>query len=100
MQTISSSHWMLREIQEQPLTLATTWKHYVGRDASFLQTAVDVEKWIASHERFLVLVSGSSRHASLFSAQLLRSISTLRISVERGIDVDRLRNLVKAVVAE
>ena len=82
MQTISSSHWMLREIQEQPLTIAVTLRHYMGGDGSLRHATLDIEKWLVSCKSLLVLASGSSRHAGLFLAQLVRSQSTLPIDVE------------------
>jgi glutamine---fructose-6-phosphate transaminase (isomerizing) len=77
------SHWMLREIHEQPATLAATLAHYV-KDGQFRPEAcADIREWFAAIEGEIVIAaSGSSRHAGLVAELLIEDLSGIAVDVE------------------
>jgi glucosamine--fructose-6-phosphate aminotransferase (isomerizing) len=77
------THWMLREIHEQPATLTTTLAHYV-QDGQFRpDTCAAIRKWFAAAEGEIVIAaSGSSRHAGLVAELLIEDLSGIAVDVE------------------
>ena len=77
------SHWMLREIYEQPATLAATLAHYV-QDGQFRpETCADIREWFAAAKGEIVIAaSGSSRHAGLVAELLIEDLSGIAVDVE------------------
>jgi glucosamine--fructose-6-phosphate aminotransferase (isomerizing) len=76
-------HWMLREMHEQPETLAATLKHYVEGGAFREETCAPVRAWLKETEHEAVVVaSGSSRHAGMVAELWLEDISALPVDVE------------------
>jgi glutamine---fructose-6-phosphate transaminase (isomerizing) len=80
------AHWMLREIHEQPATLAATLDLYTdsnGLGSGFHAEAVaPVRAWLAQHTHLVFAASGSSRHASLAAEVRIEEISPLAVDVE------------------
>src|ERR1039458_7469251 len=77
------AHWMLREIYEQPGTLAATVDHYVQDDGFQADTCASALAWLASIQSKLVIAaSGSSRHAGLFAELLIEDLSGIAVDVE------------------
>lgn len=77
------SHWMLREIYEQPATLAATLDHYV-KDGQFrADTCSDIRQWfVAAKGEIVIAASGSSRHAGLVAELLIEDLSGIAVDVE------------------
>jgi glutamine---fructose-6-phosphate transaminase (isomerizing) len=77
------SHWMLREIYEQPATLAATLAHYVQNGQFHPETCADIREWLAAAEGEIVIAaSGSSRHAGLVAELLIEDLSGIAVDVE------------------
>ncbi len=74
---------MLREIHEQPTTLAATLARYV-EDGSFNdQACAPLRQWAASLISDIVIAaSGSSRHAGLVAELMIEEISGFHVDVE------------------
>lgn len=77
------SHWMLREIREQPQTLAATLALYVDRDG-FRQDRCDpLRAWLrGARGEIVVAASGSSRHAGMIAELLIEEKSGIAVDVE------------------
>src|SRR3984885_406418 len=77
------SHWMLREIYEQPATLAATLDHYV-KDGQFrADTCSEIRQWfVAAKGEIVIAASGSSRHAGLVAELLIEDLSGIAVDVE------------------
>jgi glutamine---fructose-6-phosphate transaminase (isomerizing) len=77
------SHWMLREIHEQPATLATTLAHYVQNGQFRPETCAAIREWFAAAKGEIVIAaSGSSRHAGLVAELLIEDLSGIAVDVE------------------
>ena len=76
-------HWMLREIYEQPDTLALTLDRYVA-DGRFRDDACGpVRGWLATTAGEIVIAaSGSSRHAAMVAELLIEDLSGIAVDVE------------------
>jgi len=76
-------HWMLREIYDQPATLADTLAVCV-RDGRFIPDAyAPLRRWLEStHGEIVIAASGSSRHAGLVAELLLEDLSGIAVDVE------------------
>ena len=77
------AHWMLREIFEQPDTLAATIQRYM--EGAELRTAAcaDVLAWLKRvQNKIVIAASGSSRHAGLFAELILEDLSGIPVDVE------------------
>jgi glucosamine--fructose-6-phosphate aminotransferase (isomerizing) len=74
---------MLREIYEQPNTLAATLNHYV-QDGQFRpDTCSAIRDWFAAAKGEIVIAaSGSSRHAGLVAELLIEDLSGIAVDVE------------------
>ena len=79
---INFDHWMLREMHEQPQSLAATLDQYVDA-TGFRQSAVaPIREWLRGDTELLIAASGSSRHAGLVAQAAIEAESTLRVTVE------------------
>ena len=76
-------HWMLREIHEQPETLAATLNHYVANNTFNPETCKPVFEWLNElQSRILIAASGSSRHASMVAELSIETICDIDVDVE------------------
>ena len=77
------AHWMLREIYEQPATLAATLKQYMDGDGFRIDTCGPVFHWLSRvKDKIVVAASGSSRHAGLFAELTIEDLSGIAVDVE------------------
>ena len=77
------AHWMLREIYEQPSTLAATLARYVDGDGFRDDTCAPVIDWLEQIQtNMLIAASGSSRHAGLLAEIVIEDLSGLPVDVE------------------
>jgi glucosamine--fructose-6-phosphate aminotransferase (isomerizing) len=76
-------HWMLREIYEQPGTLAATIEHYLDETGFRMERCAPVMEWLKRIEaKLLIAASGSSRHAGQFAELIIEDLSGLAVDVE------------------
>jgi glucosamine--fructose-6-phosphate aminotransferase (isomerizing) len=76
-------HWMLREIYEQPATLAATLERYVDAAGFRAETCAPVLEWLRRvASKIVVAASGSSRHAGLVAELLIEDLSGVAVDVE------------------
>ncbi len=76
-------HWMLREIHEQPATVAATLERYVPDGAFGCETSQRALDWLkAAGDKMLVVASGSSRHAGLYAEWVIERVSGIAVDVE------------------
>jgi len=76
-------HWMLREIHEQPATLATTLAHSVTGNGFRDETCDPIRAWLRrANGQILIAASGSSRHAGLVAELTLEDLSGIAVDVE------------------
>lgn len=75
-------HVMLREIYEQPQTLADTIERYVLRDGLSAEAFHPVAEVLGSRERLVIAASGSSRHAGLCAEIMIEDLAGLAVDVE------------------
>jgi glucosamine--fructose-6-phosphate aminotransferase (isomerizing) len=76
-------HWMLREIHEQPATLAATLDRYVLSNSFREELCAPVRDWLRSaNEEIVIAASGSSRHAGMVAELLLEDLSGIAVDVE------------------
>jgi glucosamine--fructose-6-phosphate aminotransferase (isomerizing) len=74
---------MLREIFEQPATLAATIKRYVAGDDLSAPTCAPVLEWLKHVENKIVIAaSGSSRHAGQLAELMIEDLSGIPVDVE------------------
>jgi len=77
------AHWMLREIHEQPQTLADTFARYVDGAKFRDDICAPVREWFAAIEGDLVIAaSGSSRHAGMVAEITIEDLSGIAVDVE------------------
>ncbi len=77
------AHWMLREIHEQPATLAATLEHYLDRDRFRDEVCSPVRAWLrAAKDEIVIAASGSSRHAGMCAELLIEDLSGIGVDVE------------------
>ncbi len=77
------AHWMLREIHEQPDTLAATLRRYVDGTAFRAEICDPVREWLRAAEAEIVIAaSGSSRHAGQVAELLIEDRSGIAVDVE------------------
>lgn len=76
-------HWMIREIHEQPQTLASTLAQYVDVEG-FRQDRCDpLRAWLrGARGEIVVAASGSSRHAGMVAELLIEEKSGVAVDVE------------------
>jgi glutamine---fructose-6-phosphate transaminase (isomerizing) len=76
------AHWMLKEIYQQPETLAATLSHYL-EDGAFLPSLEASRQWLAQTAGNIVIAaSGSSRHAGMVAELLIEDLSGIAVDVE------------------
>ena len=77
------AHWMLREIFEQPATLAATIARYVDGDHLRSDTCAPLLAWLKNVDsKIVIAASGSSRHAGLLAELILEDLSGIPVDVE------------------
>jgi glucosamine--fructose-6-phosphate aminotransferase (isomerizing) len=77
------AHWMLREIHEQPETLAATLDRYVDGDAFRDDLCAPIRQWLKNAKGEIVIAaSGSSRHAGLVAELVIEDLSSVHVDVE------------------
>jgi glucosamine--fructose-6-phosphate aminotransferase (isomerizing) len=77
------AHWMLREIHEQPDTLAATLASLVDASGFRDGTCEPLRQWLReSNGEIVVAASGSSRHAGLVAELLIEDRSGMHVDVE------------------
>lgn len=77
------AHWMLREIYEQPATLAATLEQYIEASSFRADTCGVTLEWLSRVQgKILVAASGSSRHAGLFAELVIEDLSGIAVDVE------------------
>jgi glucosamine--fructose-6-phosphate aminotransferase (isomerizing) len=78
-----SPHWMLREIDGQPGTLAATLDRYIEGSALRDVVCRPARDWLKSVQRDIVIAaSGSSRHAGLAAESMFEDLSGIAVHVE------------------
>lgn len=76
-------HWMLREIHEQPDTLAATLAAYATAEGFRDDTCASIRQWLREAQRDIVIAaSGSSRHAGLVAELLIEDKAGIHVDVE------------------
>lgn len=77
------AHWMLREIFEQPDTLAATMNALVQGSRFRGDETVSLRTWLRQAEGEIVIAaSGSSRHAGLVAELMIEDRSGIHVDVE------------------
>jgi glucosamine--fructose-6-phosphate aminotransferase (isomerizing) len=77
------AHWMLREIHEQPETLAATLDAFVDASDFRNETCDPLREWLReSNGEIVIAASGSSRHAGLVAELLIEDRSGMHVDVE------------------
>jgi glucosamine--fructose-6-phosphate aminotransferase (isomerizing) len=77
------AHWMLREIHEQPATLAATLARYVEGESFRDEVCAPVRVWLNNAQGEVVIAaSGSSRHAGLVGELTIEELSGIAVEVE------------------
>jgi glucosamine--fructose-6-phosphate aminotransferase (isomerizing) len=76
-------HWMLREIHEQPETLAATLAALVADNRFRDEAAAPLRAWLrAAQAEIVIAASGSSRHAGLVAELLFEDLAAIAVDVE------------------
>ncbi|MGA7156246.1 MAG: SIS domain-containing protein [Acidobacteriaceae bacterium] len=76
------AHWMLREIFEQPSTLAATVERYVKGD-ELCPSCSPLLDWLKHVQtKIVIAASGSSRHAGLLAELIIEDLSGIPVDVE------------------
>ena len=76
-------HWMLREIYEQPPSLAATLEQYVADGTFRADTCEPLRRWLQSLTGEIVIAaSGSSRHAAMVAELMIEGESGIAVDVE------------------
>lgn len=76
-------HWMLREIHEQPQTLAATLEQYVDANGFRAEKCDPLRAWLrGARGEIVVAASGSSRHAGMIAELLIEEKSGIAVDVE------------------
>jgi glutamine---fructose-6-phosphate transaminase (isomerizing) len=77
------AHWMLREIYDQPVTLAATLDRYVNADGFRADACAPVREWLlAARNEIVIAASGSSRHAGMVAELMIEDLSGIAVDVE------------------
>lgn len=76
-------HWMLKEIHEQPDTLAATLAAYATAEGFREDVVAPIRQWLREAQRDIVIAaSGSSRHAGLVAELLIEDRAGIHVDVE------------------
>ena len=77
------AHWMLREIHQQPETLAATLGQLVAGGAFLAEACAPLRQWLRKTQGELVIAaSGSSRHAGQVAELWIEDHSGIAVDVE------------------
>lgn len=77
------THWMLREIHEQPRTLAATLEQYIDDEGFRPEKCDPLRAWLRNARgEIVVAASGSSRHAGMIAELLIEEKSGIAVDVE------------------
>lgn len=77
------AHWMLREIHEQPDTLAATLQALVQGSTFHAENTATIRTWLKEAQGDIVIAaSGSSRHAGLVAELMIEDQSGIHVDVE------------------
>jgi glucosamine--fructose-6-phosphate aminotransferase (isomerizing) len=77
------AHWMLREIHQQPETLAATLHRYVDGSSFRDSVCQPIRDWLrAARGEIVLAASGSSRHAGLVAELMIEDLSGIAVDVE------------------
>src|ERR1700744_4826898 len=77
------AHWMLREIHEQPETLAATLNSYVDAQGFRADLSAPLRAWLKeARGKIVISPSGSSRHAGLAAELMFEDLSGIHVDVE------------------
>jgi glucosamine--fructose-6-phosphate aminotransferase (isomerizing) len=97
---------MLREIHEQPATLAATLSRYLHGDAFREEFCAPLRGWLkAARGEIVIAASGSSRHAGLVAELMFEDLSGIAVDVEYASEYcyrseKALKNAVVMVVSQ
>ena len=76
-------HWMLREIGEQPQTLAATLRQVVADGQFRPEIVAPLRAWLqGAAGKIVIAASGSSRHAGQVAELLIEDLSGIAVDVE------------------
>ncbi|MGI9548574.1 MAG: glutamine--fructose-6-phosphate transaminase (isomerizing) [Bdellovibrionales bacterium] len=81
-------HFMLKEIFEQPQSIARSLAPHIDKDSLSLNLKIskgdlqDFNKLFKDHSQMLILACGSSYYAGLFAKYFIEDITPLRVDVE------------------
>lgn len=76
------AHWMLREMHEQPETLAATLAQLVEGDQFLPDAGAPIRSWLSEAKEILIAASGSSRHAGQVAELWIEDLSGIAVDVE------------------
>ncbi len=77
------AHWMLREIYDQPATLAATLNRYVDLSEFRADVCSPIRAWLqAASKEIVIAASGSSRHAGMVAELMIEDLSGIAVDVE------------------
>ena len=77
------THWMLREIYEQPASLAATLERYTEQGRLRTETCAPIFEWLRQiNGKILIAASGSSGHAGLVAEPVIEDLSGIAVDVE------------------
>ena len=76
------SHYMLREIYEQPDAIARTIEKHLDNDIIFPGELNAIESALLTFEKLIIAASGSSRHAGLAGEIMIEDLSGVAVDVE------------------
>jgi glucosamine--fructose-6-phosphate aminotransferase (isomerizing) len=74
---------MLREIYEQPATLAATLDRYVDGSTFRDTECASIREWLkAAQQKIVIAASGSSRHAGIVAELMIEDLAAIPVDVE------------------
>jgi glucosamine--fructose-6-phosphate aminotransferase (isomerizing) len=76
------SHWMLKEIYEQPSVLTAALEQYVDGSSFRTETCAPVRKWLLAVDEIVIAASGSSRHAGMAAEIMIEDLTGIAVDVE------------------
>jgi glutamine---fructose-6-phosphate transaminase (isomerizing) len=76
------SHFMLREIYEQPQAIRETIRRNVEGDAIFSAALQPIENALLAFKKIIIAASGSSRHAGLAGEIMMEDLAGVAVDVE------------------
>jgi glucosamine--fructose-6-phosphate aminotransferase (isomerizing) len=78
------THFMQKEIHEQPLAIADTLEAVMTNGIDIAQYGADAESHFATATSVLILASGTSYYAGMVAKQWIESIARIRCQIELG----------------